>query len=107
MLSFVSFGCIDFINVFILIHSGIDHNTASGTDIYIYAVQDHRLVKSEEMIKADINKVKNLFKQLIEEVAQELLQEYKSFAQYIGLERIIRNTINDEVVEKEALKMNN
>ena len=51
MLSFVSFGCIDFINVFILIHSGIDHNTASGTDIYIYAVQDHRLVKSEEMIK--------------------------------------------------------
>ena len=59
------------------------------------------------MIKADINKVKNLFKKLIEEVAQELLQEYKSFAQYIGLERIIRNTINDEVVEKEALKMNN
>ena len=58
------------------------------------------------MIKADINKVKNLFKQLIEEVAVELLQEYKTFATYIGLERIIRNTINDEVVEKEALKMN-
>ena len=39
------------IQIFILIHAGIDHNTASGTDIYIYAVQDHRLVKSEEMIK--------------------------------------------------------
>ena len=39
------------LTIFILIHAGIDHNTASGTDIYIYAVQDHRLVKSEEMIK--------------------------------------------------------